>query len=181
MKTIEINQEQLNAIFNSQPPTKGQLYQMLGLNPDKSILLMGKTGVGKTYSIVKLHNLMPPLHERYNLSSNLLEANDIVNKYAVWYSSGMKTKHPLDYMNEYNLVIDDLGNEQEKIVIYGSEVYPIKQLLVERHKSRKLLRTHITTNLDVDSLYKRLDDRIMSRLYEMCNFVELTGTDYRIL
>ena len=147
MKIITVNQEQLNVLFNSQPPTKGQLYQMLNLNPDKSILMIGKTGVGKTYSIFKLHNLMPPLHERYNISGNLLEANDIVSKYATWHFNKMKTKHPLDYMNEYNLVIDDLGNEQEKITIYGSEIYPIKQLLIERHKLRHLVRTHITTNL----------------------------------
>ena len=141
----------------------------LGLDPNKSLLLMGRPGVGKTYFIKQwIAHHGRAIHE--------LSAYDIELK----FKRSVDVSTPSFSFSD--MLIDDLGIESTHVNIYGTVYYPLKQVLFERHReylgSSKLL-THITTNLNIKQIRERYDERILDRLFEMCNFVVVTGTSYR--
>lgn len=177
MKILQIDQENLKILFD-EPTTKK--FEHFELDPYKSILLFGLTGVGKTTYIKKLAELIPRLNVYQSTAISLIEAHDINQAYVKWYGNGMKGDHPLEYKNSYDIIIDDLGAEPHKVMAYGTEVFATTDLIVERHQKRLDLFTHITTNLQPKDIQERYGDRVFSRLVEMCNFVEIIGKDYRL-
>jgi DNA replication protein DnaC len=177
MKVLQIDQENLGILF-AEPTTKK--FEHFELDPYKSILLFGLTGVGKTTYIQKLAEIIPRLNVYQSTNISLIETHDINKAYVKWYGNGMKPEHPLEYKNNYDLIIDDLGAEPHKVLAYGTEVFATTDLIIERHLKRHNLFTHITTNLDPTALQNRYGDRVFSRLVEMCNFVEIIGKDYRL-
>ena len=72
------------------------------------------------------------------------------------------------------LIIDDLGRElntpHNRSVFY--------QIVNYRYEHNTPLV--ITTNLDVQELCMRYDEAVFSRLAEMCDFVFMKGSDYRL-
>jgi DNA replication protein DnaC len=38
----------------------------------------------------------------------------------------------------------------------------------------------ITTNLDIKEFKEKNDERLMSRIFEMCTGIKFTGNDYRL-
>lgn len=72
------------------------------------------------------------------------------------------------------LVLDDLG--KENLTEWAKEtVYSIINYRYEH-----MLPTVITTNLTMTELQDRLGSATVSRLMEMCGYVEMIGKDYRI-
>lgn len=72
------------------------------------------------------------------------------------------------------LFIDDLGTE--KVTDWAlSTIYTIID-----GRYRNCLRTFISSNYSLDELADRTDDRISSRLAEMCYVVKLVGNDLRL-
>ena len=177
MKTITITQDSLQK-FIEQP--KPEMWERFEFDPKKSILLWGVTGVGKTTYIQELAKFLPRLHPHHRTDFTLIEAHDMNQAYVKWYGNGMKPEHPLEYKNNYDIIIDDLGAEPHKVLAYGTEVFATTDLIVERHLKRDKLFTHITTNLNHDKIQERYGDRVFSRLVEMCNFVQIIGKDYRL-
>jgi DNA replication protein DnaC len=177
MKKITITQDNLQK-FIEQP--KPEMWDRFEFDPQKSILLYGLTGVGKTTYIQELVKFLPRLHPHHRNDYTLIETHDINQAYVKWYGNGMKGEHPLEYKNSYDIIIDDLGAEPHKVMAYGSEIFATTDLIVERHKNRNNLFTHITTNLEPEDIQERYGDRIFSRLGEMCNFVKIIGKDYRL-
>lgn len=82
--------------------------------------------------------------------------------------------------NASRLFIDDLGTEYASVKNYGEEASPMLDLINTFHRSGRTLI--ITTNLTEDSILERYGSRIASRLFEMCEFMQLTNNqDYRKL
>ena len=84
-----------------------------------------------------------------------------------------------EVLNEYEqahlLIIDDLG--AENITDWSYEM--LYQIINYRYSN--LLPTIFISNLSDLELEKKLDKRIVSRIYEMCKKgIRLTGKDYRI-
>lgn len=172
MKQYSLTQDHITLLRNSDHEKRTEIISKLGLDPKKGILLTGKTGVGKTYSIEFLVGLLS-----YS-GVNLMTANQIVQQY-IRFHRDAQTRHPLDYRMSYDLIVDDLGSEMSKIQIYGTELQPLTDLITERYANPNL-KTHITTNLSMDGIASRYGDRVWSRLWQMCNVIELTGKDYRL-
>lgn len=81
-------------------------------------------------------------------------------------------------MNRYStaimLVLDDIGAEQitdwKRGTLYS---------LIDR-RYREMRQTIITSNMTLDEMAERIDDRIASRIVEMGAVIAMTGEDYRL-
>ena len=90
-----------------------------------------------------------------------------------------------DYMKQFkslkktSMVIDELGGERF-VKVYGSDPI-INDMLIERYKAFTLHRsfTIFAANLSLEELQAKYSERIVSRLYEMCEFVLFAGEDWR--
>lgn len=79
----------------------------------------------------------------------------------------------MKYAKKENLVIDDLG--AEKISEYAKQsIY-----LVINYRYQHNLKTIITSNLSLSEISNLYDDRIASRINEMCKVVNLLEIDLR--
>ena len=76
--------------------------------------------------------------------------------------------------------IQDLGAEQMESMYMGNRVNVMRQILEYRGDRTDQL-TLITSNLPINHklLVDRYDDRVASRLNEMCNYLEIKGKDRR--
>lgn len=81
------------------------------------------------------------------------------------------------YWNEPLLLIDDLGIEPARCLIYGEEYYPISRLLLHRYD--KQLTTIIATNLSIEEIQDRYGDRIVDRMNETFNVLVYCNKSYR--
>lgn len=133
----------------------------------KGLLIWGGTGTGKTYCLHALANYYRGIH-RENWVNLILEARDAISQ----------RRAMTDIINvitsEAGLAIDDLGAENH--TDFAQEIlYAVINKVYERET--KLI---VATNLTPEQIGEKYGDRIISRLAEMCVFVELKGEDRRL-
>jgi len=92
------------------------------------------------------------------------------------YSDGKSSEKSIidKYTDRSFLVMDDLG--AEKTTEWSMQILYI--IVDRRYREEK--RTIITSNLTLDELAERLDDRVASRIAGMCILVSMAGPDRRI-
>ena len=133
----------------------------------RGLVLFGGTGCGKTYASVCIANALIDKGKRCKLTSFPQISRE-------W--EGMYGKKE-DYLIALNandiLIIDDLGVERDSPIVYEM-MYAV---IDSRSRAKKPLI--ITTNLTSDEIKNTIDKRIISRLYEMCDFKECKGNDRR--
>lgn len=136
----------------------------------RGVLLYGHTGSGKSF-----------------LGSCI--ANELTDKgYSCMVTSLSRLADSISFEDRYSklnslreiqlLVLDDLGTERNTSVM-NELIYTI---IDERYRTK--LPVVITTNATIDDLMYSKDEhkqRIYSRLFEMCDFVEVKGKDRRQL
>lgn len=140
-----------------------------------NVLLTGKTGAGKTYLLTACANLCAELNKSvllltaYSLNGMFLDAHlsDIATHQAV-----MDSLVDVDV-----LLIDDLGTENVYKNVTAEYLFAV---LNERTHHKK--QTFVSTNLTLNEIRERYDERIFSRLVDQnSTFVaELTGADKRV-
>lgn len=138
----------------------------------KGLVFFGKLGTGKTYYAACIANAL--IQKGYKvlvtsfprLSNNLMERMDGRQEY-------------LDSLDEYDLIVIDDFSAERSTEYMMETVYTVVDA---RYKSGKPLI--VTTNLTREQISDTNSDirraRIISRLYEMCFFVESEGKDRRI-
>ena len=136
----------------------------------KGLLMFGSVGVGKTYASACIANALieqgiPCMVTNFPRLINTME------------SMREHREEFLDNLNEYDLlVIDDLASERK--TEYMQEF--VMQIIDSRNRSG--LPIVVTTNLTADELKNPSDmqnQRIYSRLLEMCVPIEVKGSDRR--
>lgn len=136
-----------------------------------SLLLLGKTGVGKT-------------HQAYGAIRDLA-ISGVMARWRVTTAADMygalRPRHGIDseaefrsYRNANLLLIDDLGAERKPTEFTEEINFRLINWRYEHH-----LPTLLTSNVTLPELATRLGDRVTSRLAEMCQRIVLTGPDKR--
>lgn len=142
--------------------------QNFSLN-SKSIFMLGLTGVGKTHLSLSIAKTV--IAKGFNVAYD-----SIVNYLRVIEKEhfGKSDTDTLQLLLDTDLLIlDDLGAEFESS-FYVSVIYNIINTRLNYGKP-----TIISSNLTPAELQKRYDDRIVSRLLAMYDYLKFTGNDIR--
>lgn len=139
----------------------------------KTLLLYGGSGLGKTYLLRSIHarardNAVPALCITANRFIKV--ARDAIFS---------RSQDALDALYETELLlVDDLGTEP---LIDNITVEQLFNLLNERQNAR--LCTVFSTNLSLNEIKSRYTERILSRLFDKrsCQMLHFLGTDVRQL
>lgn len=145
----------------------------------KGIMLMGPTGNGKTVamSVMAIYREIDDIRFMLNnktvrLIYEVVDVSHIVNSFITKFYEGIQT-----YTSRYVLCMDDIGSEIDFAKHYGNKIDVISFILSERY-SNKLL-TFATSNYPLQTLEEKYDDRIVSRMYALFNFIPMKGEDFR--
>jgi len=138
----------------------------------KSMFLYGGVGVGKTHATFALANHIGINNVMYlNVPHFLATLRQQIGR----GSNDPVSETVLDAA-EYGryLVLDDIGVEKSSDWVFEN-IYTIIN-----HRYEHGLPTIITSNFDVGEIAHKLGDRVASRIYGMCELVEIIGTDKRL-
>jgi DNA replication protein DnaC len=145
----------------------------------KGFLLMGPTGTGKTLAmkIISIYRQIDDTKfimngRTYRMNFEVITANDMVSAFLSSGFDGIDI-----YCHRYVLCIDDIGSESDRVKHYGNDLDVISYILSERYSKRLL--TFGTTNFPMLTLEEKYDDRTVSRMYALFNFIEMKDKDFR--
>lgn len=144
----------------------------------QGLLLCGTVGNGKTTlarAVIQLINLYNKIFQQgeeiwrdpikqitaYELSTSARESKE-------------RFEH---YKNVLRLFIDDVGVEESGVKNYGNVICPFAELLFERYDKNKM--TIITTNLTIEQITSKYDNRVADRIKEMFWRITFTAPSYR--
>ena len=163
--------KQLIQFFHADPKFNGDL--------DKGFILMGPTGTGKTLAmeIMSKYRTIDDTkfiinNRLYRMNYNIIDVNRLVNQFMDNSFDGIQI-----YCNRYLICLDDIGTEIEQVKHYGNTLDVVSHILAERYAKR--LMTFGTTNFPLKVLEQKYDDRVISRMYALFNFIEMRDKDFR--
>lgn len=139
-----------------------------------SILIYGKTGLGKTHISMAIANelIKKGFSVIYKSSGDLF--SQIADENFSYNHENSANRETLDAILSVDLlIIDDLGTEMENNRFYKSILYNILNT-----RYLKMLPILINTNCNLMDLNQRYDERILSRILSYKN-IEFLGRDYR--
>lgn len=151
----------------------------------KGILLLGPVGSGKS-SMFKIFKKYCFYTNLKNNNFRIEEARTIAKYFARHgntdiYDYNFQSINGVEHKKPFNLCIDDLGIEQDKVKYFGTEQMPVPDLLLDRYTvfENYGIKTHITTNLNTEQLREYYGQRIQDRLKQMVNVIPLLGKSRR--
>lgn len=154
------------------------------LSKDKGIMLAGGVGVGKTLIMSIFSELLRGSKQSFKMANALDIQMQAISKFTEVLD--LYTFRADEYNNHNPKVycFDDIGSENRAIKAFGNEINLFSQIIhlryVDFSNFKIKLKTHITTNLDIETFKEfYADDRIISRMREMFNIVILKGKDNR--
>lgn len=146
---------------------------------EKGLMLIGPTGTGKTLAmrIMQVYRTIDDTWylmngKPYRMNFDIYGVNDVVSHFIESGFDGIDL-----YCKRYVACFDDIGAEIDRVKYYGNNLDVISHILAERY-SRKLL-TFGTSNFPVKVLEEKYDDRTISRMYALFNFIVMKGKDFR--
>lgn len=136
----------------------------------ESILMFGKTGLGKTHLSLAIANRV--LERGYSViyDSIINVLRNIEQEHFSREHSSETIKHIMD---AELLILDDLGTEYET-GFYSSTIYNIINTRLNSGRP-----TIISTNLDYMGIRRRYDERVVSRITAVYTCMEFKGEDVR--
>lgn len=164
----------VDAQGDEKPAVKGDL--------QKGIFLCGPTGTGKSWAL-ELINLLSEIDnipimlggEQKRLKFKSFRTDDICREFSTTGDVHRFKNYPVTCFH-------DLCSDSEPMqsLFMGNRVNVMQSILESRGDQQSII-TLITSNVPFNhSLFReRYSDRVVSRLYEMCNYFELTGKDRR--
>lgn len=129
----------------------------------RGLILMGTMGNGKSTMLRVINRL-------FKSTCTFGDAQDIFEHFK-------KTQGSMRYWEEPLLLIDDMGIEPVRCLVYGEEYYPISRLLLHRYD--KQLTTIIATNLGIEEIGARYGDRVVDRMKETFSAIIYDHNSYR--
>lgn len=147
-------------------------------NPnEKNLLFIGNTGLGKTFlsNCIAYELLKKGKTVLYQSSINMLDA-------VIDYKFGKSDNNENIYNNILNvdlLIIDDLGTENINSIKFAELFNIINSRLL--NQNNHITKTIISSNLNIENLFKNYDERIVSRLVGNYNICRFFGDDIRFI
>ena len=136
----------------------------------ESILMFGKTGLGKTHLSLAIADTV--LKKGYGVVYD--SAINILRKIEREHFSREHSDEMISLVMECELLIlDDLGTEYES-PFYSSTIYNIINTRLNSGRP-----TIISTNLDYSGIRRRYDERVVSRITAVYTCMEFKGEDVR--
>lgn len=166
---------------DSQRRALGYVQEYVKSYPNKrGFVLMGGAGLGKTHLAIHVISSLTLGKGRSCVFKDFFYLlSDLKNAYSRGESEN-EVIQPL--IDAEVLVIDELGKGRST----DWELSILDQIISKRYNSTKstlLTTNYITAELANENmratLEDRVGDRIVSRLYEMCEFIHLEGADHR--
>jgi hypothetical protein len=159
-----------------------QAYQD-AVKTEKGLYIVGSRGVGKTHLATALLRQMIFDHPRaerihYDILPAIVSVPELLMRIKATFNKESKETEDevLDLYSDLRvLILDDLGTEKPTEWAI-STLY----LIIDR-RYRDMRKTIITSNCSLDEIAERLDDRISSRIAEMCNVIRMKGKDRRLV
>lgn len=148
----------------------------------KGILLAGNCGVGKTCLIQLFGKNKRQVYFMRNAKKVAdgfeLDGEEALKEYEAPFRNAANDSSVF-YQPFSGLCLDDLGTEDLKNH-YGNKKNVIGDLIEKRYaKGYTGLLLHATTNLTAEGLNQFYGARVVSRMREIFNFIELRGSDRR--
>lgn len=148
----------------------------------RGIYIAGNTGSGKSWCLEVMLAYADLFHFKIKYGGDdariwwrIVRADEIVAKF-------VETTSIDEYKKAKLLCIQDFGAEQLEAVAMGNRMNVLRTLL-EYRGDRSDCLTLITSNIPIghNKLTENYDNRVASRLMEMCNYFEIKGKDRRKL
>lgn len=142
---------------------------------EKNILFTGNTGLGKTFISGCIANELLKRGKNVLYQTSPVMLDTIIN-----YRFGKTDSSIYNSLLDVDLlIIDDLGTECMNNMKF-SELFNVinTRLLNQNHK---ITKTIISTNLNIQNLFKTYDERIVSRLIGNYNICRFFGDDIRLM
>jgi DNA replication protein DnaC len=188
IKYLESTFENYNIYDNRQ---KEIVEQLKNFNQDKSLVLAGKTGTGKTHLAISLCKSFPKKKVKFAASrdqhGNVLRyAYNEVNVYSTYIKADY-------FFDGCNKSIKEFGNKEEYISsLFKTDFLILDDLSINNFTPSKAENLYllidfadqqmkkfiITTNFTPQD-FDKIDDRISSRLSELAEYKYFTWSDYR--
>ena len=172
---IKVKQEDLADLLANE-----QNWASQGLDPNKGIILIGNPGVGKTYAMREWAKTKKIGWGHPGLPSVYKELRDLSTKLIFTKCELLGPNYLLQFIEEHEMWLDDLGYESTECVSYGTRFSPIQDLIFHRHKLFPTRKTSFTTNYTIPQLEQKYGQGVASRIQEMCNVIIVTGKDRRL-
>ena len=138
------------------------------------LFITGAVGTGKTHLVAAIIDYIARVHKRKVYDIIFISSVNLL--FRIKFSFDSKTTEALiEELEEASLLaIDDLG--VEKSSDWTHEIF--YKILDSRYSKQR--PTILTSNFTDAELKEKMSERIVSRIYEMCNGVKITCEDYRI-
>ena len=140
------------------------------------LFLSGSVGTGKTHLIAGMIDYIARMKKR-NWHKKIIYTTsiDLLSEIRMGFKKNEAQEIVRDFEEADLLIIDDLG--VEKITDWVNEIF----YKIIDHRYNEMKSTIFVSNLSDEELLVKLGERIVSRIYETCKGLKLTGKDYRAL
>lgn len=132
-----------------------------------TVFLWGNVGTGKTTILRAVRLIL----ERRNKVMHIFHAVTMCDLAATNIQEFVKEQ------TTYFLGIDDLGEEPEKIMNFGTPIYPIRSLLERRYSL--CLPTFISANISPEHVRERYGERVADRMGQIAFSLSFPGESLR--
>lgn len=174
----KLNKRAVNGNFE---PTAAQRVLMNDLfahfshsNNNKGYCLIGGYGCGKT-ELMKAF-----VSTRFQPYDYLKSGRNCMITSAIEMIDYYNKDSNFDKYLETNIYIDDFGTEQRAKYMSKDEEPILSKFLELWYMKNRDKNLYITTNLSIDEIQSKYGGRVYSRLNELCQFIELSGKDFRV-
>jgi predicted ATPase len=155
---------------------------MANIGLHKGIMLAGNFGVGKTWLMKLFAKNIRQVYHLHNAKTVAdefeVDGEEAVRSYVAKIKNAVNDGAKF-YQPYSGLCLDDIGTEDVK-TNYGNKKNVIGDLIEKRYSAQNCgVYLHATTNLSAQELKDFYGGRVVSRMREIFNFIELTGDDRR--
>lgn len=168
-KTLIVNEQTLKLItticyFLSEDP---RFEADLGYSLKKGLLIRGIAGLGKTF-LLKC------------AADNGLNPVQIISMIEITNELRSTGEFVVEMDGRKVLYLDDVGTEEPVVVFYGTRISFFKNYIEVYYLRNKAYRDLIiSTNNSFDELEEKYGFRVRSRIKDIFNIIDVTGTDMR--